>query len=372
MKLRVGVTFALFSVMVGCAVSPQNGGPYASAEPEATMASPARALVWLPPQAGNVVSVLEQRRANGIVQDIVLSGEAEMYGENKITVTAISSTDFPGKYAVPNQADVAQASENDIAQELEDTFPNTKMGLGDTVERNIYGPFGYAVGTKGKVGCMYAWQTLGRSEPHKLFDASAAASQPTSIRIKLCRAGANPMAFVGLVRQMAIGTSAPVGVAPGVAYGSVPMYNAPGYGAGDALAASGLGGYNVAGVYGAPAYGAVPMYNSGFGAAAYGQYPGTAQPGVMYGAFPPSAYGTQYAQAVQQPKLVRKRPFKYAAKRHHRRDYAAHTQPKGETQPALNIPMPDGAGASYSAAPQPSMAAFRAPASNSSNPVPMP
>ena len=371
MKLRVGVTFALFSVMVGCAVSPQNGGPFASAEPEATMASPARALVWLPPQAGNVVSVLEQRRANGIIQDIVLSGEAAMYGENKITVTAISSTDLPGKYVVPNQADVAQASENDIAQELEDTFPNVKMGLGDTVERNVYGPFGYAVGTQGKVGCMYAWQTLGRAEPRKLFDASTAASQPTSIRIKLCRSGANPMAFVGLVRQMAVGTAAPVAAAPGVAYGSMPLYNAPGYGASDALAASGLGGYNVAGVYGAPVYGAAPSYNAGFGAVPYGQYPGMAQPGVMYGAFPPSAYGTQYAQAVQ-PKVVRKRVIRYAAKRHIRRHYAARTQPQGESQPALNIPMPDGAGASYSAAPQPSVAVFRPSANSSNASVPMP
>ncbi len=367
MKLRVSATFSLTALLVGCAVSQQTSGPNASSEPEASLASPARALAWLPPQAGKVVSVLEQRRANGVVQDIILSGDAAVYGENKITVTALSGPELPGKYSIPNQADVAQVSESEIAQELEDKFSDMKMGIGDTLERNFYGPFGYAVGTQGKVGCMYAWQTIGRSEPKKLFDAAPPATPPTSIRVKLCRAGANPMAFVSLMRQMAIGTAAPVSAAPGVAYGAVPMYNTPGYGASDALAASGLAGYG--GGYGMPGYGAPPQYNMAMATPGYGQGPAAAQAAAGYNGFPASAFGGQAAVPKVHP--VRK-ARKYASRRRNRPAFAA-SEPH-VTTPTLNIPMPDGAGASYSPAPQASNAVFRTPTRSGapSATIPMP
>lgn len=377
MKLRVVITFATLSAMVGCSVSPQQG-QWASSEPDAQMAPPARALAYLPPQAGQVISVLEQRRANGIVQDIVLSGEASVYGENKITVNAISGLDIQQKYAVPNQLDVTAAREEDIALELEEKFSGIKMGVGDTLERNAYGPFGYAVGKNGKVGCMYAWQTLGRSEPKKLFESSSG-NQPASIRVKICRSGANPMALVSLMRQLSIGGVGPMGM-PATAYGNAPMFNQPQYGAAtyapsDALAASGLGGYGMPGApagYGAPVYAATPTYNPAFGAPAYGLYPGMAQGGVMYNGYPASAYGGQYAQAEEPVVKPRVRKVRLAVRKAPRRVYAARPRQDAPSAPSLNIPMPDGS--SQSNGPVPSAAVYRPRAApqGSGGMIPMP
>ena len=234
MRILLSVV-ALFSV-AGCAVQPP---AMLGLGNQVNMAPPGRAMASLPPQAGQVVSVLEERRINGVVQDIVLSGDANMRGENKISISALTGSDLPAKYSM-NQVDIAPASEPNITAEMEEALPDMAMGVGETLERNAYGPFGYAVGTSGKVVCMYAWQVIGRSDranliPNGLANASV---QPASVRVRLCQTGANPMALVGLMRQFNY-----------AAAGAGLMATAPLPGTTDALGAANMNPYGAA--YGA-------------------------------------------------------------------------------------------------------------------------
>lgn len=364
MKLRFALTLASLAALSGCGMQPQS--QYWTAG-QVNTAPPGRAMAWLPAQAGPVVSVVEERRANGLVQDIVLAGEDSQYGENKISITAVTGSDFQRKWLIPNQASISPVTETDVAQEIEEVFPNMKMGVGDTLERNAYGPFGYAVGKSGKVGCMYAWQTIGREERMKLFpDGLSSTNMPAAIRVKLCRAGANPMAMVTLMRQLTIGGAGYGGAPTSMAMAGGPAYGAGGYGNGDALSAAGLGSYNPGynpGAYAANTYGAAGL------APAYPNYGPLTQGMVAYNTMQPGLYNTPAAaddKPLYKPK-AKARPVVRMAHRPRRPRYAAQPAYAPPSQPSIAIPLPDSA---YNApAPQTSKAIYLPPSSSS---IPLP
>ena len=214
-----------------------------------TPVPPSRALAFLPASAGPVVSVLETRRSNAVMQEIVLAGDHATAGENKINVTAL----VPPDLSMRNGGDpikLAPPTDITIENELGEKFPSIAMHLSATYDRNGQGPFGFAIGHPSPVTtCIYAWQYIGPNGPISLFDgASGRAPQPVSVRVRLCAAQTTEQALVDTVRQMVV-------MPPGPSYGGfmpVPMGMAPAYGAPDALTASGSLGASSASLM--PAY----------------------------------------------------------------------------------------------------------------------
>ena len=200
-----------------------------------------RALATLPPGAGPVVNVLEQRYANGVTQDIVLAGDVPTGGENKISVSLLSRQANSGDNLNPGILRLRKSQDAEIFQEISDQFPDVNMNLSQIVDRNAQGPFGYALGKRGRITCIYAWQWLedGGGREKFFFDLSAGDSPSATLRVRLCKTGASEQALAGLVRQLVL--------APGSGYGGYAnagynSYQAGGYGGDDALTVAGHAG----------------------------------------------------------------------------------------------------------------------------------
>lgn len=197
-------------------------------------------MAQLPPDAGEVISVLQSRIAGVLSQRIVLQGDAGTDGENAIEINVDQNDRRPGDVDGP----VARPTQSMIVNELDAKFPNIDMRLSQTWNRNSFGPFGYAIGhASRRLTCIYAWQ-FSAGRPPRLIDdpalvASAASmpNAPTSVRVRLCRAGVGEEQIVALLRALQVfppGSSAPY---------VDPSYEASGpLGASDALQAAGAAG----------------------------------------------------------------------------------------------------------------------------------
>ncbi|MBE7247992.1 MAG: cellulose biosynthesis protein BcsN [Actinomycetospora chiangmaiensis] len=206
-------------------------GPASSA----SLALPSgQALAALPPAAGAVLSVMESRRSNAVIQTIVLAGDHAGYGENKITITALTGTNNVGN-AAGDPVKIAPPTDAVIEDELAQAFPTTPMRIANVYDRNAQGPFGYATGRRADgTGCLYAWQYVGPSGNLNLFDTiDGRGPQAMSVRVRLCKANATEAELAGYMQQMVV---SPPG--PSSSYAAAaPAMMAPG---GDALAASGV------------------------------------------------------------------------------------------------------------------------------------
>jgi hypothetical protein len=206
-------------------------------EPIRDATSSAIPMAQLPPDAGYVVSILQSRIAGVLTQRIVLKGDAGTRGENAIEVNVDENDRRPGDVDGP----VAKPTRSMIVNELEAKFPHAEMRLSQTWNRNSFGPFGYAIGhVSRRVTCIYAWQfSAGRAprlidDPALVASAASMPSAPTSVRVRLCRAGVSEEQIVSLLRALQVyppGSSAPY---------VDPSYEAVGpLGAHDALQAAG-------------------------------------------------------------------------------------------------------------------------------------
>ena len=224
------------------------------------LASPgARPLAMLPAGAGAVLNVLEQRGTNFITQDIILSGDVPTFGENKISLTALTARTNEFVEGRPGEINLKRATDVALYDEVIDQFPTVRMNLSENYDRNGNGPFGYAVGKSKSVTCVYAWQWLEDRERSTGFfgDKSAPGERPVaSVRVRMCRQGLSEQALLAFVRQLVI---LPPQI--GGSYANASSYGGyqPPYAGGDALAAAG-GGY-------APVYGGA-RYNQPHGAGA--------------------------------------------------------------------------------------------------------
>lgn len=164
------------------------------------------AFVELAPGGGNVVDVTESRYANGIEQLIVYQGDHDTRGENAARVRMVVGP-------VPRNADragleLSDVSQRTIAAEMRKVLPGTRMQFSGNVERNSYGPFGYASGTgHGKTRCLYAWQKLegqgGRNLRIPFLDI-ARHDPALSVRLRVCRTGVSTESLVNLMRTIRI------------------------------------------------------------------------------------------------------------------------------------------------------------------------
>jgi hypothetical protein len=110
------------------------------------------------PGAGAILGIVETRYVNAVEQNISLSTDAKVPGQNYILIqmfeAAAHSSSPGGLQDIP-------LSNLDMAGEARGTVGFADMQLSPYFVQNAYGPFGYSIG-RTELGdlCMYAWQRI--------------------------------------------------------------------------------------------------------------------------------------------------------------------------------------------------------------------
>jgi hypothetical protein len=224
------------AALAGCSMTPRDSGNFVAVSEEGTPDGRS-AMAELPAGAGKIVTVLQNGARGVLTQRIVLSGDADTVGENAIVVKVNQSRgpqDIDGPVGPPTRAK--------IAAELDENFAGVEMRLSDSFSRNSFGPFGYALGhPRAGVTCVYAWQ-WGLYKPPLIGQASTGApsmpTDPTSVRVRLCRSTLGEAEIVALLRGLQV-------YPPNSRIAYVDPSSTGAEPGGDALAAAG-GGYFVA------------------------------------------------------------------------------------------------------------------------------
>ncbi len=145
-------------------------------------------LASLPPAAGRVVVVRRTSYVNGVGQEIVLEGPHAMVGENRITVQALTTSRTDARGQTGEELKFATPSDTAVAAEIERQLPGMAMTIAGAPERDADGSIGYAMGSKGRLSCIYAWQYLAQERPLSFFEGiSDTGVLPISVRVRLCR-----------------------------------------------------------------------------------------------------------------------------------------------------------------------------------------
>ena len=199
--LRAGAAVSLAALLAGCSAP---SGVRADYEVSDAGAADARApLAALPPAAGAPVAVLQSQAHGVLTQRIVLRGDSNTIGENAIVVKVNidkGPTDIDGPVGLPTRSK--------IAVELDENFAGVEMGISQTFAHNSFGPFGYAVGhPRAGETCLYAWQ-FSVWKPGLLGAGPSGApslpTQPTSVRVRLCRTSIGEAEMVQLLKDLQV------------------------------------------------------------------------------------------------------------------------------------------------------------------------
>jgi hypothetical protein len=227
------------AALAGCSMTPRDSAAgYAALGDDAT-AEGRSPMAELPAGAGKIVAVLQSSSSGVLTQRVVLSGDPDTLGENAIVVKVNQSRgpqDIEGPVGPPTRGK--------IAAELDENFAGVEMRLSESFSRNAFGPFGYAIGhPRTGVTCVYAWQ-WGLFKPPLIGQASTGApslpTDPTSVRVRLCRSTIGEAEIVALLRGMQV-------FPPNSRIAYVDPSTAGAEPGGDALAAAGVGYFVVPG-----------------------------------------------------------------------------------------------------------------------------
>ena len=167
-------------------------------------------LVILPPAAGAIIGIDEQRKIDSYVQTITLQGDPGTTGENRVVVTVTR------KGLAPRiTPDVIQA-------ELADAIPDIPVSMGPINTRNVFGLFGSLIGSRGPLTCFYGFQGVNladrwiTTENATPFDERHA----LSIRARLCRTtiGAAGLTAIMAGAQSGAGSGGEMAPMPSLGY----------------------------------------------------------------------------------------------------------------------------------------------------------
>lgn len=149
-------------------------------------------ILALPAAAGAIVDLHQRLTGDSLTQTIVYQGDPLTPGQN-VLVTSV----LRGGLAPPIPSE-------DVDSEMEDRLPGIAMNVSLYPGRNVFGVFGYALGARGPVACLYAWQGVTNAD---VWITGRAASlfgehHALSMRIRVCRTGMRPAALVGLAQGL--------------------------------------------------------------------------------------------------------------------------------------------------------------------------
>ncbi|EJJ27947.1 cellulose biosynthesis protein BcsN [Rhizobium sp. CF142] len=180
---------AVAAMIAGCT---STGGVRQPAGPETV--EPEKALVLPPPGGPSIVSVVEQKRGNGVEQTISLFTSSSVQGQNFLKAQFLGAS---GANPGAGSASYRMIREGDIAREMARSVPGVPMATSATFLQNSYGPFGYASGYS-RTGdtCIYAWQQIRSSRSAQTQARNFGMIQ---IRLRLCDARATERQLLGIV-----------------------------------------------------------------------------------------------------------------------------------------------------------------------------
>lgn len=172
--LAAGAVFAV----TGCTRTLQVG----SASSERAVAN-SSAYVLPPPGGPALVAVTERTYTNGIQQDIALATNSTLPIQNGFRVRLYGpiKAAAEGQTAMPEQFQPLR----NVDSELRRVVPGMPLQRAQFYVQNRYGPFGYALGRKGRETCLYGFQNI-RSRAFSWNDRGS-----IDIRLRLCETGAS-------------------------------------------------------------------------------------------------------------------------------------------------------------------------------------
>lgn len=199
--LRPSLFAALVATLAlaGCASGPITGDVATGSTGLGVAVAPERAMAALPPEAGNVVSVVERRGDGSVEQTITLMGDATARGDDRIEVAARER-----RFAAVRPRLDAEAIEAEMAEAL----PGVAMRMSSRVVTTPSGPVGIATGRSADGrDCLYAWSTAeARGRATGGFGLSLAASTKSdlTVRVRLCRRGLDEERLIALAEGLRI------------------------------------------------------------------------------------------------------------------------------------------------------------------------
>ena len=180
---------ALAAMIAGCT---STGGVRQPVGPDSV--EPEKALVLPPPGGPSIVSVVEQKRGNGVEQTISLFTSSSVQGQNFLKVQFLGAS---GANPGAGNASYRMIREGDIVREMARSVPGVPMATSATFLQNSYGPFGYASGhSRAGDTCLYAWQQVRSSQSAHTQARNFGMIQ---IRLRLCDARASERQLLGIV-----------------------------------------------------------------------------------------------------------------------------------------------------------------------------
>ncbi len=180
---------ALAAMIAGCT---STGGVRQPVGPDSV--EPEKALVLPPPGGPSIVSVVEQKRGNGVEQTISLFTSSSVQGQNFLKVQFLGAS---GANPGAGNASYRMIRQGDIAREMARSVPGVPMATSATFLQNSYGPFGYASGhSRAGDTCLYAWQQVRSSQSAHTQARNFGMIQ---IRLRLCDARASERQLLGIV-----------------------------------------------------------------------------------------------------------------------------------------------------------------------------
>lgn len=174
-------------------------------------------MVMPAPGAFAIIGVVQKRFSNATQQEIFLTTNASMPGENVVQVRFFG-TRSPTRYG-DNTLSYRAISESGIESELRGTLPGVAMTRSPFITQNSYGVFGYAIGRPSvNELCLYAWQQLRAPDGRSAEGAGA-----IQIRVRLCQEGATEKSLLDFMYGYTIAATVD---APGWnPYGTPPPVN---------------------------------------------------------------------------------------------------------------------------------------------------
>lgn len=136
------------------------------------------AFVIPPAGSFSIVGVTERNYANATQQEISLSTDSSLSGQNWIRATLFGpvAKEFAGQTALSNRA-LALGS---IDSEVRRAIPGVRLARSPYYVQNRYGPFGYATGRRGRDTCLFGWQRL-NSRPSLIGNKGS-----IEVRLRIC------------------------------------------------------------------------------------------------------------------------------------------------------------------------------------------
>lgn len=189
-----------------------------------SMGPPANAAILPAPGGPSVVGVLDHTYPNAVSQDVLLRTDAATPGQNALQVRFLGLGSPRGDDALqPRPLDEAA-----LAAEMRAALPGISMRTAPLYVQNLYGPFGYAVGSGVRSDlCVYAWQNIADPTPHPFQRP-----RPIEVRLRICQRGGTEQALLATMYSFTISGRLSPGwigatLPPTMAHAGMPVYPWP-------------------------------------------------------------------------------------------------------------------------------------------------